>query len=80
MPYILFMMFMITPPGQSVPKERRLFTLQSIQSIEFESPDACTVARNSIADSIAITDTILLVSSCLAEGRAKLETKMPKST
>jgi hypothetical protein len=75
MQYILFMMFLITLPGQSIPKEKRLFTLQTTQSIEFDSADACTVARNSIADSVAITDTILLVSSCLPKGQLKSQTK-----
>jgi hypothetical protein len=70
MQYILFMMFLITPPGQSIPKDKRIFLLQSTQSVEFDSSDACIVARDSIADSVAITDTILLVSSCLPKGQA----------
>ena len=75
MPYILFMMFLITAPGQTIPKDKRLYTLQSTHSMEFDSPQACAVARDSIAESVAITGTILLVSSCLPKGDVQAAVK-----
>lgn len=71
MTYVLFLMFLITPPGQNIPKPDRLYTLQSTQSVEFDLPEACVNAQLSIAESVKVTDTILLVSSCLPKGTAK---------
>jgi len=68
MHYILFMMLLITPPGQSQPKEERLYTLQTTQAIEFTSLDACSAAHDEIKRSVRQTDTIVMVSSCLAKG------------
>jgi hypothetical protein len=59
------MIFLITTPGQSVPKAKRAYTLQTTQSIEFDDVDACKTAREAINESIKITDTIALVSKCL---------------
>src|SRR4051794_30303659 len=74
MHYILFMMLLITPPGQSQPKDERLYTLQTTQAIEFASLDACSAAHEDIKRSIRQTDTIVMVSSCLPKGAEPLQT------
>jgi hypothetical protein len=68
MHYILFMILLITPPGQSIPKSKRVYNLQTTQAIEFDTQDACIAAHDEIKSSIEITDTIALVSSCLPKG------------
>jgi hypothetical protein len=68
MKYILFMILLVTPPGQSIPKKDRVYALQTTQTIEFDSPDACTIAQDEIRASLGITDTIIMVSRCLRKG------------
>jgi hypothetical protein len=68
MKYILFMILLVTPPGQSIPKKDRVYALQTTQTIEFDSPDACSIAQEEIKASLGITDTIIMVSRCLRKG------------
>ncbi|MET4260005.1 hypothetical protein ABIC09_004965 [Bradyrhizobium sp. S3.12.5] len=68
MKYILFMILLVTSPGQSIPKKERVYALQSMQTVEFDSPDACKTAQGEIKASLDITDTIIMVSRCLRKG------------
>jgi hypothetical protein len=74
MHYILFMMLLMTAPGQSVEKSQRLYTLQTTQAIEFDDIDACTRARNDIEESVGKTDTVVMVSACYPKGSKEIAT------
>jgi hypothetical protein len=63
MQFVLVIMFFITPP---VLGKNRPWALQSTQSIEFDSWDACDdVIRNVIVPAVKSTDTMALTAWCL---------------
>ena len=68
MHYILFMILLTTAPGQSTPKPKRLYTVQTTQAIEFDTLEACKFAHDDIERSISQTDTVVMVSACYRKG------------
>lgn len=67
MKYILFMMFLVTPPtGGKNPD----WALQSTNSMEFNTFSACNNAAQDVVKSINKTKTITVVAWCFETGAA----------
>lgn len=62
MHFILFVMFFITPPALG---PNRNWSLQSTQSMEFDSKPACDAAIRTIMASVQTTDTVAVSGWCL---------------
>lgn len=68
MKYILFLMFLVTPPtGGKNPD----WALQSVNSMEFNTWTACNNAAQDVVKSINKTKTITVVAWCFETGAEK---------
>jgi hypothetical protein len=68
--YILFLMFLVAPPGKQNPD----WALQSTNAMEFNSLAACKDAAQDVLNSVSKTKTITLVAWCFETGTAAAET------
>ncbi|WMT76314.1 hypothetical protein [Bradyrhizobium sp. Ash2021] len=79
--FLMIVMFFVTPPALS---ENRPWTLQSTQSSEFTSWDACNdVIEHQLIPAMQTTDTVALVGWCVPKafkGKARNEVFNPDGT
>jgi hypothetical protein len=67
MNYVLFIMFLISPPGLKEPD----WTLQSTTTMDFANFEACDAAFQKILDSIKKTPTIAVSGWCFDKSNSK---------
>jgi|SRR5690242_15908602 len=72
MKYVLFIMLFVAPPGQKDPK----WTLQSTNSMEFASPEACDAAAKEIGKALENVSSVNLAAWCFDQ----LTPKKPETT
>jgi hypothetical protein len=63
--YILFLMFLVTPPSAGKTPD---WALQSVNSMEFNTWTACNNAAQDVVKSINKTKTITVVAWCFETG------------
>jgi hypothetical protein len=61
---ILFIIFFVTPPAE---KGKEIWSLQSTNTIEFDSSEACVKAGSEIQDTMATVDTVRVRAWCFSE-------------
>ena len=64
MSYVLFLMFLVAPPGATNPD----WKLQSTSSMQFATYELCESAAKEIVKSIKRTPTITMVAWCFNQG------------
>lgn len=74
MKYILFLMFLTTPPTAGKTPD---WALQSVNSMEFNNWSACNDAAQDIVKSINKTKTITVVAWCFETGVEEKEAVAP---
>jgi hypothetical protein len=64
---ILFLIFFVSPPAE---KGKEIWSLQSTNTIEFGSSEACVKAGSEIQDTMATVDTVRVRAWCFDETKS----------